>query len=189
MFHFQFVITKSNKLYTWGASPQLIRLMNQSRKRARMAQKFEDTKTAMSTENPIDKSTEPPETNSLDENGLKDQVESAEEPLNQETNSSDANSTNTGNVELFEQNENVPKSLASKLNPSNLQDRIRNFLRSESKQSTEKSGEFDAAAKINSEYYLDDEYTDHFLPQQVETSDVVGDIIQVTWYFEFFFYF
>lgn len=34
-------------MYTWGASPQLIRLTNQARKRARMAQKFEETKTVM----------------------------------------------------------------------------------------------------------------------------------------------
>lgn len=44
------MVTKSNKLFTWGASPQLIRLMNQARKRARMAQKFEETKTTIAND-------------------------------------------------------------------------------------------------------------------------------------------
>lgn len=35
----QLVLTKSNKLYTWGASPQALRLANQARKRARSSHK------------------------------------------------------------------------------------------------------------------------------------------------------
>lgn len=177
--YFQFVITQSNKLYTWGASPHLIRLLNQSRKRARMAQKFEDTKTALTNEF-ADKSKE---TNGLP-NEEPDTKEQSEESTNQETIDLDSNKAN--NVESFEQNDTneVPKSMSSKLTPSNLQDRIRNFLRSE-KHPSEKSSEPDAASKINSEFYLDDEYTDHFLPNRVDTCDVAGEMIQVNDFLSF----
>lgn len=140
-----------------------------------MAQKFEDTKTAL-TNDITDKSKQ---INGLSGEGIdvKEQTQS-EESTNHETIEADSNKSN--NVESFEQNDSneVPKSMVEKLTPSNLQDRIRNFLRSE-KHPSEKSSEPDAASKINSEFYLDDEYTDHFLPLQVDTSDVVGEMIQV----------
>lgn len=140
-----------------------------------MAQKFEDTKTAL-TNDIADKSKE---TNGLpnDETDTKEHVQN-DESTNQETIGIDSNKTN--NVETLESNDKneVSKSVSSKLTPNNLQDRIRNFLRSE-KQPSEKSSEPDVASKINSEYYLDDEYTEHFIPQQVDTSDVAGEMIQV----------
>lgn len=43
MFKFQLVVTKSNHLYTWGASPQAIRLSTQAKKRARANQRSEET--------------------------------------------------------------------------------------------------------------------------------------------------
>lgn len=94
----------------------------------------------------------------------------------------DSNATNhIKNIESNDQNDSngVSKSMASKLTPSNLQDRIKNFLRTEIKQPSDKNVETDAASKINSEYYLDDEYTEHYLPQQVDTTDVAGEMVQV----------
>lgn len=142
-----------------------------------MAQKFEDTKTAITNEI-VEKIKETTGFGlSNDESNAKEQTQS-EEPANQETIEADSNKTNDGeSLESGDMNE-VPKSMGSKLTPGNLQDRIRNFLRSE-KNPSEKNGEPDAASKINSEYYLDDEYTDHFLPQQVDTSDVAGEMVQV----------
>lgn len=157
----------------------MIRLLNQSRKRARIAQKCEDTKPAQKNDGGEKKS------NSDLPNG--DVSAAAKEPLQtnetehqQKSISIDANGgvSNIENVEALDSN-GSPKSFASKLTATNLQDKIKNFLRSESRQPTEKSNESEAASKINSEFYLDDEYTEHFRPQQVDTGDVVGQIVQV----------
>lgn len=148
-----------------------------------MAQKYEDTKTALPTEN-IDKSMEATETDGRfnGENSVKCQDENSE-LMNQETIELDSNKMNgTINVETVEKNDkNVlsTKSINSKLNPNHLQDKIRGFLRSETKQSNERINEPDAASKINSEFYMDDEYTEHFLPRLVDTSDVIGEMVQV----------
>lgn len=174
-FRFQFVITQNNKLYTWGASPQLIRLLNQSRKRARTAQKFEETKNSMTNEC-TDRPKEVPKSR-ITTNEESD----TEANVNHESSGHDSNGTNCSkNIELSDQSDEVPKSMASKLTAINLQDRIKNFLRAEIKQPNEKNAvETDVASKINSEYYLDDEYTEHYLPQQVDTADVVGEMVQV----------
>lgn len=142
-----------------------------------MVQKNEDTRSAQASDDGEKKSSDLP-------NG---DVLAAKEPLqtsemeNQQQKPIDANGggvPNVGNVEVLDSNES-PKSFASKLTATNLQDKIKNFLRSEMKQSAEKSIESEASSKINSEFYLDDEYTDHFLPQRVDTDDVVGQIVQV----------
>lgn len=148
-----------------------------------MAQKFEDTKTALSTEN-VDKTMEATETDDRinEENSIKVQDDNSE-LMNRETIELDSNKMNgTINVKTIEQNDtNVlsTKSINSKLNPNHLQDKTRGFLRSEMKQSTERINEPDAASKINSEFYMDDEYTEHFLPRLVDTSDVIGEMVQV----------
>lgn len=147
-----------------------------------MAQKFEDTKTAMTNENG-DKSSE----NNAMSNDSKGQTLN-EEPMNQEIVTSDSDNANLPKkTESNEQSEANDVTKSSKLSANNLQDRIKNFLRSDTKQQTDKNQEVDVSAKINSEYYLDDEYTEHFLPQQVDTTDVAGELIQVTTSFTFFF--
>lgn len=146
-----------------------------------MAQKFEDTKTAMTNENG-DKSSE---SNAMS-NDSKGQTLN-EEPMNQEIVTSDSDNANLPKkTESNEQSEANDVTKSSKLSANNLQDRIKNFLRSDTKQQTDKNQEVDVSAKINSEYYLDDEYTEHFLPQQVDTTDVAGELIQVTTSFTFF---
>lgn len=146
-----------------------------------MAQKFEDTKTAMTNENG-DKSSE----NNAMSNDSKGQTLN-EEPMNQEIVTSDSDNANLPKkTESNEQREANDVTKSSKLSANNLQDRIKNFLRSDTKQQTDKNQEVDVSAKINSEYYLDDEYTEHFLPQQVDTTDVAGELIQVTTLFTFF---
>lgn len=143
-----------------------------------MAQKFEDTKTAMTNENG-DKSSE----NNAMSNDSKGQTLN-EEPMNQEIVTSDSDNANLPkNTESNEQSGANDVTKSSKLSANNLQDRIKNFLRSDTKQQTDKNQEVDVSAKINSEYYLDDEYTEHFLPQQVDTTDVAGELIQVTIHF------
>lgn len=174
-------------MYTWGASPQLIRLLNQSRKRARIAQKCDEPKSTPATD--AGGSGEKKFNGDLPNGDLsaaaagKDPSQQTSELENQQKPPSiDANDggNNTENVEAIDSH-GSPKSFASKLTASNLQDKIKSFLRSEtmSRNAAEKSGESEAASKINSEFYLDDEYTEHFLPQQVDTGEVVGQIIQV----------
>lgn len=179
-FFTNFVITRSNnctsnKLYTWGASPQLIRLLNQSRKRARMAQKCDETK---STDGGDKKSTDLPngDVPTTKDASHTNEIENQQKPISMDANGS---VSNMENVEACNTG-GSPKSFQSKLTAANLQDKIKNFLRSETKQSSDRSGESEASTKINSEFYLDDEYTDHFLPQQVDTGDVVGQIVQVS---------
>lgn len=143
-------------------------MLNQSRKRARLAQKFEDTKTAIA--NNGDKSTE-------SHNG-----HTQNEDVNQETPVPESSGTGLAeNVEPSVQSNSseTSKSMTSRLTGSNLQDKIKNFLRTEIKNPADKTSEPDAASKINNEYYLDDEYTDHFMPLQVDTSDVAGELVQV----------
>lgn len=155
-----------------------------------MAQKFEDTKAAMANENG-DKSSEAHESkvSSNDVNGPKGHTQN-EEPVNQEVIGSDSdNAKKPKNMETSEQSETCDVTKSSKLNASNLQDKIKNFLRTETKQATDKNHEVDVSAKINSEYYLDDEYTEHFLPQQVDTTEVAGELIQVLFGIRFAFHF
>lgn len=176
------MITQSNFLYTWGASPQLIRLLNQSRKRARMAQKFEETKSALTfTAELTAKLTNSQNVNAHD-GSLNDVRSQNHETENRESLDSNVQNSAADNAESSEQSDpfDAAKSLANKFTSGNLQDKIKNFLRTEIKQPTEKNSEPDAASKINSEFYLDDEYTEHYLPQQVDTCDVVGEMVQVS---------
>lgn len=167
----------------------MIRLLNQSRKRARTAHKFEETKTVMVSES-TERSTEMPENNVTKDDALEQNLEN----MLQKT---IGLNSNTSNVEV-ERNENeVPKRVRIKLpenhlsetqfTASNLQNKIKKILRSESKSSSDKNTESEAASKINSEYYLDDEYTDHYLPQQVDTSNIAGQIVQVINLHSFFY--
>lgn len=144
-----------------------------------MAQKFEETKTALIFDGG-EKSTKSKEFNSQD-GSSNDERSQSNETENRETPDSNKKAVATDNAELSDQSDSfdAAKSFASKLTAGNLQDKIKNFLRTEIKQPEKSNSEPDAASKINSEYYLDDEYTEHYLPQQVDTSDVVGEIIQV----------
>lgn len=179
-------------MYTWGASPQLIRLLNQSRKRARIAQKCDETKSTQANDGGGGSGEKklngelPNGELSAATTSVKDPSQQASDMENQQKSMPiEANgggiSNNVENVEAIDSN-GSPKSFASKLTASHLQDKIKSFLRSETvtRQAADKSGESEAASKINSEFYLDDEYTEHFLPQQVDTGDVVGQMIQVS---------
>lgn len=161
-------------MYTWGASPQLIRLLNQSRKRARMVQKCDSPKPAQSMDGGDRKPHDLPNGGVSAAALLTNEVENHQKPISMEANGSANHIENTEACDASES----PKSFPSKLTAANLQDKIKNFLRSEMKQPLDKA-ESEAASKINSEFYLDDEYTDHFLPQQVDTGEVVGQIVQV----------
>lgn len=141
-----------------------------------MAQKFEDTKTVVTSVVNDDKSSN----SKNSENTSNDEHLQSTDAEHQET--SECNGIgNVDNAETSNQSNSndTVKSFTSKLTSGNLQDKIKNFLRTEIKQPIEKMMESDAASKINSEYYLDDEYTEHYLPQQVDTSDVVGEMVQV----------
>lgn len=141
-----------------------------------MAQRFEDTKTVLTSVVNDDKSSN----SQNSENSSNDEQLQTTDAENQDTSGCNG-ITNVDNVESIDQSDSndTVKSFTSKLTAGNLQDKIKNFLRTEIKQPIEKLMESDAASKINSEYYLDDEYTEHYLPQQVDTSDVVGEMVQV----------
>lgn len=176
----QFVITKTNRLYTWGASPQLIRLMNQSKKRARLAQKFEETKHAITNE--LEKRSESPS-----EDRIKNENEKVSEhkdlnknveaiPLIKVTNDDNQNAT----IGLGEKDK----------SKANIEERIKNFLKAKTAtKSTEDGGSGSTTSSNTGDgTYQDDEYTEHFLPSKVDTDDVAGIIMQVLHFVNFQFY-
>lgn len=167
------MVTATNKLYTWGASPQLIRLMNQANKRARLARKFEETKTTitndLSSEN---KSNDPNEM----ANGKK-------------------NSTENGCDDV-----DAKKDINDSPVVTNLEERIKSFLKmktinksdvypvsaeEEAQEST--STDTDSTANTNKKIYADieEETTEHLIPSQVDTSEIVGEILHVSILFWF----
>lgn len=166
----QFVITKTNRLYTWGASPQLIRLLNQSKKRARLAQKFEETKHAITIE--LEKRSESPCNDRKNEN-------------EKESESKDFNK----NVEAIPQikitndnNQNATIRLGEKdKSKANIEERIKNILKTKTATKSTEDGGSGSTMSSNSGdgTYQDDEYTEHFLPSKVDTDDVAGIIVQV----------
>lgn len=174
----QFVITQSNKLFTWGASPQLIRLVNQSRKRERLARKFEETKTVLSNELNND-STEISAKHSKEAEDNKNNVIFAEESTSSKESIDNQNSGN----EQSGSSESKKHKHSKHQSQTHLEDKIKSFLRSKSHSKSSTSDTTSIESKVNDEFYLDDEYTDHFLPIEVDTSDVTGEIVQVKSYF------
>lgn len=220
----QFIITQSKKLYTWGASPQLIRLNNQARKRARMAQKFEETKTVMLNDSEVNLSTdngEPAErvreenikniTFGMDKVTLKDdldseiitnesidknvpiiKVASINEDNNKKLNSFagyDSNGTN-GNDEPTSSTSSLTDTLKNILpTQPKIEARIKKLLKVKCGKNGTNGEELIPEAiedKITAdssraaEEALEEEYTDHLYPTLVDTSEVAGDIVQVS---------
>lgn len=141
-----------------------------------MAQKLEDTKNTITSE--IGEKLAELQSHLASSKATKSETAKTEESVSQGNTS--AENSKEDNVETGEQSDSdASRPLLSKLAPGNLQDKIKDFLRSEIKNSGDNSGVSEAAAKINSEHYLDDEYTEHFLPQQVDTEAVVGEMVQV----------
>lgn len=165
----QFIITKTNRLYTWGASPQLIRLLNQSKKRARLAQKFEETKHAITSE--LEKSSESP-TNDRKNGNEKERSEPKDLNKNIEAIPPQIKVTN-------DDNQNATIGLGEKdKSKANIEERIKNFLKAKTAaKSTEDGGS--GSTNTGDGTYQDDEYTEHFLPSKVDTDDVAGIIVQV----------
>lgn len=173
----QFVITQSNKLFTWGASPQLIRLVNQSRKRERLARKFEETKTVLSNELNND-STEISAKHTKEAEDNKNNVIFAEESTSSKESIDNQNSGN----EQTGSSESKKHKYSKQQSQTHLEGKIKSFLRSKSHSKSSTSDTTAIESKVNDEFYLDDEYTDHFLPIEVDTSDVTGEIVQVKAY-------
>lgn len=186
-------MTQNNRLYTWGASPQLIRLLNQARKRARLAQKFEETKNAI-TNDSVEKMTENIESGNAEESISQDDKKSVDEAnikIKSIPNAIECTSNERDLNGISKKSTGEEQTKYSDSKQVNLEDRIKSFLKSKGQNKTvngdaheqslndSKSNSVDAAAKRNDEFYLDDEYTDHFYPTEVDTSEVVGEIVQV----------
>lgn len=175
---FQFVITKTNRLYTWGASPQLIRLLNQSKKRARLAQKFEETKNAITSEcfNKRSNSPDKSEKTKAFKDEIKDLLGSSSA-----SGSGSRSETSDKNVEIVENDGNRKDSVEFEFSKTkaNLEEKIKSFLRTKTSKSSEDGGS-SASTSANDDNYMDDEYTEHFLPSLVDTDDVSGEIVQVS---------
>lgn len=143
----------------------MIRLLNQSKKRARLAQKFEETKTAITNE--LEKRSGSP---SKDRNEEKASNFDAKD-------SNLKRSESSKNIETASSNDENDKL------KGNLEERIKNFLRAKTTtKSVDDSGIGTSRQPNpipNDDLYIDEEYTDHFLPMKVNTDDVSGVIVQV----------
>lgn len=146
-----------------------------------MAQKYEESKTTVASDVKSHDGGEKSTNAQTSDSSSNSEQTKSNEIENQETTERNGIASTENNMDAEEQSDSSDgvKSFTSKLTAANLQDKIKNFLRSELKQPNEKSSEPDAASKINSEFYLDDEYTEHYLPQQIDTSDVIGEMVQV----------
>lgn len=143
--------------------------MNQSKKRARLAQKFEETKTALTSECFEKRSASPSKTERFNEN---------KDSKNFDSNKNveiviDKCSSNDDNRNAVTESDDSEKSKA------NLEERIKNFLRTKTVNKSAEDGSNGSTACANEDVYVDDEYTEHFLPTQVDTDDVSGVIVQV----------
>lgn len=183
---FQFLVTKSNKLYTWGASPQLIRLNNQARKRAKLAQRFEETKIELLTET---------STSDLNENFQKNiETDNKEEHENRK------NTLEKASTSIEDKNQNIVK-IANDVDTKKESDLEKNsetinvFLEnnaakpennavepnkvSGSGSGSEAESSKGKDSKRYEELYSEEESTDHLYPMAVDTSDIIGNIAQV----------
>lgn len=184
---FQFIVTKSNKLYTWGASPQLIRLNNQARKRAKLAQRFEETKIELLADT---------STSDLNENFQKNSIEIE----NKEEQENRKNASENASTSIEDKNQNIMKiadddDMKKKSDVKKNSETVNVFL--EYSAPAEKINEVDAAKVIGGgsnseaesskgkdpkryeELYTEEESTDHLYPMSVDTSDIIGNIAQV----------
>lgn len=158
------MVTATNKLYTWGASPQLIRLMNQANKRARLARKFEETKTTI-----------------VNEAGGESGDGDPSEPDNKKS------SGGSDDVDARRDTSDTPPAVP------NLEERIKSFLKMKTlnksdvypvsaEEKAQESSSADAGSTPNGAAKIDieEETTDHLLPSQVDTTELVGDILHVS---------
>lgn len=182
-------MTKSNKLYTWGASPQLIRLNNQARKRTKLAQKFEDTKIETIAENvtgsggdlnenyhkKCDKTAENDGASSDEMKNRRNAAEATSDMASIPTTSTAISATTI--VEEDNNNQNsVGVGAAVTATATN-----------DVEMASTSSGSIADADDVNKgkdnkryeDTCNDEESTDHLYPMAVDTSDIVGNIVQV----------
>lgn len=220
----QFVLTEKKKLYTWGASPQLIRLNNQARKRARMAQRFEETKTVLLNDSEVNLSTDNGDTvERVREENIKNITFGLEkvaihEDLNSEIIPNDMNNKDLPTDSVVSVTDNNGKRSNYDSNGANGNDEtgsnnassssatitgaIKNILPTQPKIEAKlkkllksKSGRngpsveeqlpdgtienLNADSSRTGEEAFEEEYTEHLYPSLVDTSEVVGEIVQV----------
>lgn len=194
------VITKSNKLYSWGASPQLIRLMNQARKRARMAQKFEKTKTTIvddTSDNVIDQNSNQSFTEAVTiESNVRDREENYKNCVSSDN--------NRNGIEKGEENINdmadksnkdalIIDKISNSVSGANLEERIKKFLKSKASSSQASVSSENSAAQPETDQTeygrngsskstddFEDEYTEHLYPNEIDCSNITGEIIQAS---------
>lgn len=193
--------------------------MNQTRKRARMAQKFEETKTIITNDSVDDSNKDAPTTGACNENfsnsgetkdrdreenfknicygsdGEQTLKKSKKTPEN--TNDDNQISLNGHDGDLSKKFKNGeresnadPLIISNTSSSANLEDRIKKFLKSKVSDKTtsdstpqQVGSKSDSTEKVNSkqaeDLYVEDECTEHLLPMEVDTTDIVGNIIQV----------
>lgn len=173
---FQFIVTKYNKLYTWGASPQLIRLNNQARKRAKLAQKFEEAKSEIMGDS---------STSDLNENFQKKPADdvSNEEVENRKNNE---DSTCNASTSFEDSNQNILH-IDNKVNGTTSKSATveKTYSGANEPIDNKESRDEGQSAKAKESKRLDElaseeECTEHLYPMAVDTSDIIGNIVQVS---------
>jgi hypothetical protein len=148
---FQLAVSQTNKLYTWGISPQALRLSSQARKRAKAIQKVEETVAPQQQQQPTAE-----EIKSESELGKFEEVniEVIKEELNQEISEPE--------IENAVKKPEIVITLA------------------ETKVETETGATEETEVVKTSPVTVLQEQTDHLFPTLVETSSVNGEIMNVS---------
>lgn len=153
----------------------MIRLNNQARKRAKLAQKFEETKSELLSE-PLSSDLNKNFQNNQEEIGNSSNVKEQENWKSSIENVvEDSNQNVMETPEVKSKNE-TPLAISVEIHQNSASS---DELESNSAKS---NGEVDAKAKESKRYaemYCEEEPTDHLYPMEVDVSDVIGTIVQV----------
>jgi alpha-tubulin suppressor-like RCC1 family protein len=147
-----YAVTETNKLLTWGLSPPELRIINQSKKRAKANQKLKE--------------------NNLQENGNVgvNENEPQETPVESTSSSTDENSgIETADIAV-EITTNQPQVPEIKIDEAPTDD---------SQQSTSSTNK-ESSFEINEEQFSAEEFIGHLRPSEVDTSSLDGDIIYIS---------
>lgn len=164
LFVLQFIVTQSNKLYTWGASPQHVRLINTTRRRERLTKKVAEATNAQDNE----------------QDGESSGSGDTDQASTEQTNGNVANTVSESDSTTESSNSSSPSDKKAK-HTKILEERIKSLWRARTikRIPMPRSPAMANVKPYEKSEYVDDEYTDHFYPSQVNTSQVDANITQV----------
>jgi hypothetical protein len=146
-------VSTSNQLYTWGISPQALRLSSQAKKRAKATQKMDDTNIT--------------QTKSTSEIKSEAELEKFEEV-----------NIDVIKEEFVKEEENVESGASTIVQESKIEVEVSMVTADNVKIHSKEEAEDDRNKK--NRLPILQEQTDHLYPMLVDTSTIIGDILKVS---------